>query len=358
MSTKLRLEIGRALGQGMSQLGAGLALRHHEDLRTLCIVATFYTLQVARWRASDATVDRVDAAACGLGDEIWIAMICVFGFFGATITHNCIHVPIFKRVRGDALNKVWHIVLSNTYGWPVSTLIPGHNLSHHKHTQSPKDVMRTTKMRYEWNLLNLTLFVLRIIVDINKHDAAYFEDQQRLGRPIYKQLLLECAFFWPVQVLLCFMNWRRYLLCVMIPGLFGKWSIISVNLLQHDGCLNPDEKPHGKYNFARNFTGPLLNWFTCNNGYHTIHHLNPGLHWSRLPAAHEKKVKPHMHPNLDEDSIIWYTFKAYVVPRWLGGGRRWYDGRPYDPPPAEPDEAWYSPGGTNETYSDLSFTEN
>ena len=74
MSTKLRLEIGRALGQGMSELGAGLALRHHEDLRTLCIVATFYTLQVARWRASDATVDRVDAAACGLGDEIWIAV--------------------------------------------------------------------------------------------------------------------------------------------------------------------------------------------------------------------------------------------------------------------------------------------
>ena len=139
----------------------------------------------------------------------------------------------------------------------------------------------------------------------------------------------------------------------MIPGLFGKWSIISVNLLQHDGCLNPDDKPHGKYNFARNFTGPLLNWFTCNNGYHTVHHLNPGLHWSRLPAAHEKRVKPHMHPNLDEDSIVWYTFKSYVIPRQFGGGRRWYDGRPYDPPPAEADEAWYD--GTNETYSDKSF---
>jgi hypothetical protein len=164
-------------------------------------------------------------------------------------------------------------------------------------------------MRYEWNWLNLLLFVVHIVVDINKHDAAYFEDQKRLGRPIAKQLMLECVFFWPVQVILALLDWRKYLLLVFIPGIFGKWGIISVNLLQHDGeccrflyrsvhscmpylaaccvvlvgCLEPDE-PAGKFNFARNFTGRTLNYFTCNNGYHTIHHRNPGMHWTKMPV--------------------------------------------------------------------------
>ena len=342
-------------------VGNSLRLKHKEDTRTLVLVGIFYALQVSRWRASEERVAQIDAALFGFGDDLWLAMICMFSFIGATLTHNCIHVPIFRRVCvRDWLNKWFQIVLSNTYGWPVSTLIPGHNLSHHKFTQGPKDVMRTTKMRYEWNLINLLLFVVHIIIDINKYDAAYFEDQKRLGRPIHKQLLLECFFFWPVQAALLLLNWQKYLLLVLAPQMLGKWGIITINLLQHDGCIEPDDDEvlpdgtHlvGKYNFARNFTSPLLNYLTCNNGYHTIHHLNPGWHWTKLPAGHMRIVKPHIHPNLDQTSMASYAFWTYLVPRSLGGGRRWYDGRPYDLPPPIEDEQWYNPGGTSETFSD------
>ena len=37
---------------------------------------------------------------------------------------------------------------------PVSMFVPGHNLSHHKYLQKPKDRMRTDKLRFRWNLLN------------------------------------------------------------------------------------------------------------------------------------------------------------------------------------------------------------
>ena len=36
------------------------------------------------------------------------------------------------------------------------------------------------------------------------------------------------------------------------------------------------------YNGARNFVGPVINYLTFNNGYHTIHHMYPTMHWSRL----------------------------------------------------------------------------
>ena len=36
------------------------------------------------------------------------------------------------------------------------------------------------------------------------------------------------------------------------------------------------------WNNARNFIGPVINYLTFNNGYHTIHHMYPSMHWSRL----------------------------------------------------------------------------
>ena len=48
--------------------------------------------------------------------------------------------------------------------------------------------MRTTRMRFDWNFLNLMVFVVSIVKAINKFDSAYFEDQKKKGRPIYHQV--------------------------------------------------------------------------------------------------------------------------------------------------------------------------
>merc|ERR1711865_1172446 len=321
-------------------------------MRSICLVAFYHFLVVTRWRASENF-----AAQHPVLSLLWFAGIASFSFVGATITHNCVHVPMFKKTMGShAINNFWQIVLTNTYGHPVSTLIPGHNLSHHKHTQAPKDVMRTTRMRFDWNFLNLMGFVVSIVQAINKFDSAYFEDQKKKGRPIYNQVILESCCFYPIQVLLLYFNWRKFVFFILLPQLFAKWGIITMNLLQHDGCIEQgtsDGEYEGTYNFARNFTCPILNWFVCNNGYHTIHHLYPGWHWSRLVDEHHKRVKPQMHPNLDQESMFGYTFRAFMLPTWAGDtcGRRWYDGCVYnvhDVPQVE-DIAWYD--GTSETYS-------
>ena len=47
-----------------------------------------------------------------------------------------------------------NVLLTISYGHPSSTYVPGHNLSHHKYTQSEKDFMRTSKVNFKWNLLN------------------------------------------------------------------------------------------------------------------------------------------------------------------------------------------------------------
>ncbi len=85
------------------------------------------------------------------------------------------------------MNRVFQVVLTLTYGNPVSSYVPGHNLSHHKHTQSRRDVMRTTKTRHRWNLLNGLFFILHVAGPILKGDQRYFkrhvDAQPRVGAP-------------------------------------------------------------------------------------------------------------------------------------------------------------------------------
>lgn len=117
-------------------------------------------------------------------------------------------------------------------------------------------------------------------------------------------------------------------------------------MLQHDGC-----DPHSKYNHSRNFVGPILNYLCFNNGYHGIHHLYPGKHWSCLKREHEARVKPNMHPALDEDNIFEYIFRAFIYP----GVRLDYLGRPIPIVEDGPDEPWFY--ATFESHSDRDTDE-
>jgi fatty acid desaturase len=308
-----------------------LNLRYSEDWRVLVWEVIYFAVSLYLWFQYDQLPYTVFV-------PLWFTAT-MFSFFGATITHNAIHVPLF---RGGWQNAVFQVILSCTYGWPVSALIPGHNLSHHKFTNTAKDAMRPTKMRYQNNFWNYLLFPVATTRAIAKFDMEYMEDQKRKDRPIYRQYLLEAIVFYSWSAVMLFLNWRKYIVVWFIPQLYAKYQIIGMNTLQHDGCPTPQED---KYNHSRNFVGPIVNFFTFNNGYHAIHHMHPGLHWSKLAEEHQRVVKPNNHPNLNQENIFLYFWRVHVYP----GIRLSYDGKPYVLPPDEPDQPWYN--GTAETYS-------
>lgn len=295
-----------------------MLLRYAADRRTLAVVTSFFVL-------------------VGLGfltplswtfTPVLVLALCLVSFVCAVITHNTVHAPIFYS---KPLNRLMQIILTITYGHPVSAFVPGHNLSHHRYTQTKKDLMRTSKVRFRWNFLNQLFFAWKVgpsIFSANWH----FATVMRTRRPKwFRQLMIESAVLVAFVSVSLLVSWERTILYVLIPYQYAAWGIMGINFVQHDGC-----DPDSPWNHSRNFTGRLVNWITFNNGFHGIHHMKPSLHWSLLRDAHDQELAPHLHPALDQASLLRYLVNAFIWP----GRRTRFDGTPYDPPPAGEDEEW------------------
>jgi fatty acid desaturase len=296
-------------------------LRYRADTRTLGMLTTYAVLCAAGFIVRPT----------GFLAVLWVVVTTCVSWFCAVIAHNVVHSPVFQQ---RWMNKAVQVWVSLSYGFPISDYIPGHNLSHHRYTQMAEDVMRTTKVRFRWNLLNLLAFMPAVTPAILRGNARYKKVKGSHAREWRRQVAIETVCVWGLKLGLTLLDWRSALMFVWVPHLLANWGIVTINFMQHDGC--DEDHP---VNHSRNFVGPLMNWLTFNNGYHGIHHMEPGLHWSLLPAEHEKRVKPTLHPALEQTSLPAYLFTAYVWP----ARRVRYDGAPVTLPAPEEDRDWVKP---------------
>ena len=298
-------------------------LRYTADLRTLFFLTLYACLVVLQWTYASVTPPALTVAL--------VACTCVVSFVCAIIAHNTVHSPLFKQ---RTLNKLFQVWVSLSYGFPISDYVPGHNLSHHRFTQQREDVMRTTHVRFRWNLLNLIFFMPAVTPGILRGNAHFKEVMGDRAKPWKRQLVLEGIVVWSVKIVCLIVDWKKALLYVFVPHLFANWAIVTVNFLQHDGC-DPDHS----VNHSRNFVGKVFNWIALNNGFHGIHHMAPGMHWSLTPAAHAERVAPFIDPALDQPSLAVYLFKTFIYP----GRRVRFDGSPVVIESDGPDRDWVQP---------------
>jgi len=294
-------------------------LRYHADLRSIGFVAACGVLSVLGWLFAPRSPFILVP---------WVAITCMSAWIVGVVTHNTIHSPVF---RSRTLNRAFQLWLSLSYGWPVSEYGPGHNLSHHKHTQKGKDLMRTTQVRFRWNLLNAIVFGPAAALTVMRANWQFAARARTSAPAWHRQLMRETLVVWTVKIALLLLSWKKALLFVFLPHLYAVWGVVEVNYLWHDGCDEDDP-----FNHSRNFVGRVFNFFTLNNGFHTIHHMRPGLHWSLTPKAHAELVHPFIHPSLEQRSLLVYLIRTFVWP----GKRIRYTGEPLDPV-NPPDESFF-----------------
>jgi len=222
----------------------------------------------------------------------------------SVMAHNHNHVRMWSNGAMNVLTDWW---ITCFYGFPVFAWVPTHNMNHHKHTNRDGDYTITYRLSESNNLVTLLTYP--------SISGGY---QQFAIRDYIKALWQRNPKgFWlammQVVVLLAFtigllvLDWRRALLFVVLPQQFALFTVLIFNYVQH---VHADEE--SRWNHSRNIVGPWMNMLLFNNGFHTVHHNNPGMHWSELPAAHAA-IAHNIDPSLNERSFWWYMTRNYVL---------------------------------------------
>jgi fatty acid desaturase len=232
------------------------------------------------------------------------ASLCL-AFFACIINHNHQHHPTFVT-RG--LNQSFGALITLAIGFPATAIIPMHNLNHHKYNNRNKDFVRASVVQFRWNLMNLLLFPFVTVATFLPAKGREIRRWRDTRPHLYRRLVLERLVLYPILVLLFAFRPLETLVYILMPQFFGQWCILAINHVQHDGC-----DPHSTYNHSRNFVSPWLNWWVFNNGFHTSHHLQPGLHWSLVPQFHGE-ISGLIDPELKRRSLLAALLEFYVWP--------------------------------------------
>ena len=96
------------------------------------------------------------------------------------------------------------------------------------------------------------------------------------------------------------------LIVFLIPMLLSYIGTCATTYFHHAG-LSTEEHHLASHNVLNDF----YNLITGNLGYHTAHHMKPGLHWSKLPQYHQK-----IADKIPEE-LISYDFPGTALPKRL-----------------------------------------
>ncbi len=254
-----------------------------------------------------------------------------FGVSAAVIAHNHNHSPTFS---GRRANDWFGKVLSIFYGYPTFAWIPTHNLNHHKWVNKPGDATITWRFSNRHNLLIASTYFF-VSAFYQRDPIQQFVAKAKASNPkIHRMIRGQLAFWAAANISLLAIavglhgvgeGLRVWFFATVLPAVFALWTVHLFNYEQH---VHTD--PWSEYNHSRNFTSPALNFLLFNNGYHTAHHEQAGLHWSKLPEL-DARLAGFIDPALRERSLWWYWFRQYVLaPLWPAMGTRQLGRAPFD----------------------------
>ena len=280
-------------------------LRYLADFKTLAylglMVAVFAVLWFFGFNA-DGTLN------VGLSVPL-LTLLCFLAIADAVISHNHNHVPIF---RNRWANLVVGSVISLFYGFPSFSWIPTHNQNHHRLNNKPGDYSITTRPRRRVGLVGALLYPTVTSLTQTRLVPPFLGRCWRNNRFLFWRALVEYLVFFGVIVALFAIDWRKALLFAVLPQQVGIFFIQHLNYLQHIETNSSSKTGH-----SRNFTGRWINLFLFNNGYHTVHHDKPGLHWSLAPRAHAA-VSHEIPRHLLVNNIVTYWLRRFVADPLLG----------------------------------------
>lgn len=233
------------------------------------------------------------------------------------IHHNHTHKRIW---RSRLLNRVTDLWLCMLQGHPTFVFYPAHIANHHRFRHGEQDVARTYRFSFPGargdtnHLWGYLLHPLQAAWVLYPLFIGWMKRLYRFQRSYFYYSLLQYVLVILLWSVLAWLDWKNWLILVLIPQLHGLHWLLATNYLQH---AHADGRRKG-LNFARNFYG-WVNPLLFNIGLHTAHHLHPRAHWSELSLLQEK-YHLLIDSRLNEPGLVRYMWRVYLLgllhPRW------------------------------------------
>ena len=204
--------------------------------------------------------------------------------------HHHQHAPTFRQTY---LNRIIEFFYALHTGVTTNLWVLHHVYGHHKnYLDQQKDESRWTRKdgsqmgELEYSLLTtLTAYTRGYRVGKN------YPNEQR-------NFIIFTAITFLIVGLLVWYKPAAGLLLFVLPMIMGLFMTAWATYEHHAG-LNTNDQFEASFNNLNYW----YNLFTGNLGYHTAHHYNGGLHWSKLPKVHEK-IADKIPPELITHSLV------------------------------------------------------
>jgi sn-1 stearoyl-lipid 9-desaturase len=217
------------------------------------------------------------------------------------VLHMHTHRPLFTSRPANRPVDVLYYLPAALTGAEMREV---HILNHHRFNDGPGDVTSTEGrdrgMRAVWYWITYGSIVKNHTV------RTVFASDASPGRRVRRrQFTVDSALFTAIAAgSWCVFDDVRLVLFYWIPFIVTQINSGYFAWLTHAPARQFDDDPSKSLNTAGNW----LNFFIFNQGYHSVHHRYPGIHWSQIP---------------DKLDFMRQVQASVVVPYWMTINSAW-----------------------------------
>src|SRR5688572_7303794 len=199
------------------------------------------------------------------------------GRFG--LMFHCIcHRPMFKKGY-QWLHKYVTWMVCPFFGNTPETYFAHHIAMHHVENNQEEDASSTLKYRRDSPTDFLKYFFRFLFIGIVDTFLYFFK---RKRKKLYTRLTFGEFSFYLICVALCFVNFKATLMIFIVPVIYARLIMMMGNWTQHS--FIDKSNPEGHFSSVYNCINNVYNQNCWNDGYHSIHHLKPALHYTEIPG--------------------------------------------------------------------------
>ena len=214
----------------------------------------------------------------------YVSQLYFKGRFGLML-HCISHRKLFKK--GYTWLYHWTIWgVCPFFGHTPETYFIHHMAMHHVENNMPDDASSTLAYRRD-SVSDFLKYVARFLFLGFRDTFMYLFNKKR--KKWYMRLTYGEWSFYLFCVGMCFVNLQATLWVFIIPFVFARIVMMLGNWTQHSFIDETD--PENNFTSAINVINTPYNHTCWNDGYHTVHHLRPSMHYTDIPAEF-LKLKP------------------------------------------------------------------